>query len=457
MADRLDVAGRLADGRAAVEHTQAYLRACAALGYQHPDLTSRPSQIRDWFDSEDGLNLFVLDGDCAQLRAAGAAAAEGLRIQQAQVGALTAAWTGAGSEAAVAFLQHHCDVAAMVATEMRAAAQRCESLRDNLWYLLDSKVETVIAIDDRSQAQRSSWLAAAAVVSAGAGERSTAEEVVRSQIMPFVDNDIRNDWVNAMRSSQVAFGTSYDMVNDRMAAAPAAHFECPGDLGPGFEPPSPSAPSAPFSPSAPGAPVVASVPAATAPAAVVPDVASGPPPAPPAASPPAPALSDLGPAMGDAAGMPMDSGGLGGFGGGSGGLGGLANRIVDALSGLLGSATDGLGESADENPLGDDSDEDPFVPDDDSDEDPFVPDDKPDAKPDAKADEVVKPKEEEAQPVAAGAPADAPPLPADESPPAPAAMPPPEATPAPAAAPEPPNDGSTPCEIAADQVPQAGQ
>ena len=52
---------------------------------------------------------------------------------------------------------------------MRAAAQRCESLRDNLWYLLDSKVATAIAIDDRTQAQRPAWLAAAAAVTSGCG------------------------------------------------------------------------------------------------------------------------------------------------------------------------------------------------------------------------------------------------------------------------------------------------
>ena len=164
MADRLDVAERLAEGRhrrrahpglrTGLPHTRATT---------HPDLTSRPSQIRDWFDSEDGLDLRVLDRDCAELRAAGAAVAEALRMQRGQVAELAAAWTGPAGDAAVAFLQRHCDAANMVATEVRAAAQRCESLRDNLWYLLDSKVATAIAIDDRTRLQRTAWLAAAAV------------------------------------------------------------------------------------------------------------------------------------------------------------------------------------------------------------------------------------------------------------------------------------------------------
>ncbi|MGB6207136.1 MAG: hypothetical protein WBF82_09220, partial [Mycobacterium sp.] len=44
MADRFDVAARLAEGQSAVEHTQTYVQACHALGYQHPDLTANGSQ-----------------------------------------------------------------------------------------------------------------------------------------------------------------------------------------------------------------------------------------------------------------------------------------------------------------------------------------------------------------------------------------------------------------------------
>ena len=146
----------------------------------------------------------------------------------------TAAWTGPGADSALAFLQRHCDAANVVATEVRAAAQRCESLRDNLWYLLDAKVATAIAIDDRTQAQRPAWLAAAAAVTTGAGDRATAEEVVQQQIKPYVDNDIRNEWLTAMRSTQAGVAASYDMVTDRFAAAPAVYFEIPGDLGPGW-------------------------------------------------------------------------------------------------------------------------------------------------------------------------------------------------------------------------------
>src|ERR1700739_4019363 len=199
-------------------------------------MTSHPSQIRDWYNSEDGLDLRALDRDCAELRAAGAAVMEALRIQRAQGAELAAAWTGPGGDSAVGFLQRHCDAAYALATEVRAAAQRCESLRDNLWYLVDSKVTTAIAIDDRTQSQRQTWLDAAAAVTTGVGDRPTAEEVVRQQINPYVDNEIRDDWLTTMRSTEAGVATSYDMVIRRIAAVSAACFESPGDLGPGYRP-----------------------------------------------------------------------------------------------------------------------------------------------------------------------------------------------------------------------------
>jgi hypothetical protein len=334
MAERLDVAGRLAEGRPAVEHTQSYVRACQLLGYHDPELTSHPDQIRDWYHSEDGLDLRALDGDCVQLRAAVEAVMEALRMQRAQVDELAAAWTGPGAESAVAFLQRHCDAADTVATEVRAAAQRCESLRDNLWHLVDVKVATAIAVDDRTLAHRPTWMAAAAAVTTGAGDRQTADEIVEHQIKPYVDNDIRIDWLTAMRSAQAGVATSYDMVIDKFAAAAPAYFEIPEDLRPG---------RAPFRPAPASAPAAT---AALAPAAAFPTLAPDPAPAaipathttltptttPGAPAPLTPPTSDLGTGLGDASAMPAGAGSPNSLDG----LGGLAGRIIDAMSGLLG-------------------------------------------------------------------------------------------------------------------------
>ncbi|OBJ61430.1 hypothetical protein [Mycobacterium colombiense] len=469
MADRLDVAARLAEGRAAVEHTQTYVQACHALGYQNPDLTTHPAQVREWYAREDGLDLRALDRDCAELRAAGMVATEALRMQRAQVAELAAAWTGPGGDAAVQLLQRHCDTADAVTTELRAAAQRCESLRDNLWYLVDSEVATAVAVDDRVRAQRPAWLTAAAAVTAG--DRDGAADVVREQVMPYVDNDIRNDWLTAMRSASDGVETSYAMVVDKMTAVPTARFEFPGDLGTGVVPVqlAPPVAAAPI-PAADQAPIPAADPAPTLTAAV-PGPVGAPPDsvAPPvSAAPPA----DWGAALGDALGMPAgnlggglgglgggDLGGLGDLGGGSGlggggGLLGLAGRIVDAVGGLIGSADDGDGEDVGADALNGDEDaldEKPFHAADpentvvdkttDDPDDPAEADQaQPMGEPQPEPDDAI-------QPIEAPPPADAPPA---DAPPAPPAAP--VAEPAPAADPE-----KTPCEIAADQLPQAGQ
>jgi hypothetical protein len=160
--------------------------------------------------------------------------------------------------------------------------------------------------------------------------------------------------------------------------------------------------------------------------------------------------------------------GAGDLGGGLSGLGGLASRIVDAMGGLLGSAADQFANpSSLDDTLGG---KDPFDKDA-VDEDPFHPDDEndnADDKPDTEAEESDEPEEtekaEEDRPVdgppavEAASPAGAPPSaktppPADTPPPVDA--PPPAGVPAPAAGPA--TGGSTPCEIAADQLPQAGQ
>ena len=236
MADRFDVAERLAEGWPAVEDMQRYVQACQAVGYAHPDLTSRPCQVLDQFTGEYGLDLRALDRDCARLWAAASVLTDAVRMQRGQVATLAASWTGPGGDAAIRFIERHCDAGATVATEVGAAAQRCESLRDNLWYLVDAKVGTSIAVDDRARSRRDVWLAAAAAVTTGAGERAAAEQVVRTEIAPYVDEDVRNEWLASMRSTLAGVGRSYDMVIDRMAAAPAPTFEFPGVLRPTFRP-----------------------------------------------------------------------------------------------------------------------------------------------------------------------------------------------------------------------------
>ncbi|BBZ10344.1 hypothetical protein [Mycobacterium branderi] len=451
MSPRFDVAARLAQGRPAVEHAQTYVSACRALGYQHPDLTAHDGQVLDWYETEDGLDLQVLDDDCAALWAAVNAAEEALARQREQIGELAAAWRGAGADAAMQFLRRHCETASVVAARVRAAAESCSVLRDKLWHAVDGKAATAIGVDDRSSVQRPAWLAAAHTVTTGSTDPS-AEDLVREQLMPYVDKEIRDEWLILMRSITASVAAAYDAAVDAVTAAPDACFAIPGD-----SPPQPLRDEPAPPPSLPDEPVAAP-PVDTVPAAI-----STPPPSAPAAIPadvtddlpPAAPLSDLAAPLGDANGMSTGAGGLGSVGGLASGIGGVVGAIVLGIGGLLGSLAEGLADSSapddlpfddavdDDEPLDEEADDETDDPDKDeageegqnADEDTTSADENPSAT-DELADNAAAP------------PAEPPPM---EEPP-PAEPPPPAEQPLAA-----PPDGSTPCEIAADELPQAGQ
>jgi hypothetical protein len=474
VADRFDVAARLAEGQPAVDHVQTYVRACHQLGYQHPDLTAHGSQVRDWYDTEAGLDLRVLDDDSAELRAAVTTLEEALWLQRMQVTEIATAWAGLGADSATRFLQRHCDVAAELAADVRAAADGYAALRDNLWQLVDHKAATAVAIDDRRTGERSAWLAAAQEVTAGSGDRSAAEEIVREHVMPYVDNDIRGDWLAAMRATTTSVEAAYDTTVDALSSMRELRFEIPGELGPRWQPvfdvplaPSTAAATTPPAATAPdsvptvpaGAP--APVSAAPAPVSATPAPVSA---APAPAPQPPPALPGLTDPLNDGAGLAAGTGGLGSSGGLGGSIGGIVGKIVDGIGGLLGSLADGFSDpSGIEDPLSDDrlDADDPLGDDIDDETDADDDDDTDDDDDDAQAagheatDEDVVPEETAQNPSTASGSGDEPvadeltsplePAPPQDTPP-PDAPPPPEQT-----------DGSTPCEIAADELPQAGQ
>jgi len=500
---RFDVSARLVEGRPAVQHTQTYVSACHALGYQHPDLTAHGSQVLDWYESEDGLDLVALDDDCAHLWAAVHVIEEALAVQRAQLPHLAAAWNGAGADAAMESLQRHCNSGNEVAAAVRAAAEGCADLRDNLWQMVDAKVAAAVDIDDRRLSERVAWLSAAQTVTAGAQEE-LARELVEQQVKPYVDNDIRTDWLTAMRSTRASVDASYDTITAALTAAPAVCFQTPVALTdrPLLDEPTVSMASAPVEPPAaiaPPAPTntmpAAAVPPAAPPNAMPAAAATPSPPVPPPLPadlfddlPPVPPMSALDTPFADPAGLSSGAagdlsglgsgGGLGGVGGGGGlgGLVGLAGQIVDAIGGLVGSLTDGLaGPSAPDDllttddPLGDELDADDPVAEaadtaddtDDTDEAAEAPD------PDADQHETGDGTDtgqggDESAPESAGITPPPPPDAADpptgqdgtaspvEEPAAPSA-------PAEPVPPNPQAEGSTPCEIAADALPQAGQ
>ncbi|WP_431239011.1 hypothetical protein ACQ86B_04335 [Mycolicibacterium aichiense] len=445
----LDVASRLAVGQSSVANTAAYVAACHAVGYQHPDLTAHAAQIFEWYGGDDGLDLAVLDADCLALRAASAAADQAVRVSRDGLAAMAVAWDGESGSAAGEFIRRHCAAGAAAADSLRAAAQSCEALRDRLSRAVEDKVGAVVSIDDRRAGERPAWLAATATVMGGGAAREQAIDVVAHQITPYVDADIRTDWLSAMRAAASSVTAAYADAVRQLDHAPTTYFEVPGAFGAppaGFAAASPrTAPAA-----APVLPTSVAEPWRTAPPAFSPladtpadqPLPTQPLPAQLPAEPPAP------PALGTppTAAMPAmpDVGG---------GLSGLVGQIADALGGLF----DGMPDNAvDDVPaaLDDPAPEGDPAPEDDPADDPAA-DGEPD---DAVPDDAVPdndPTVEESEP--AGQPAEVPqPTPAAE---AVETEPPPSqpesSAPAPVVVEE--SDDKTPCEIAADELPQVGQ
>ncbi|BBZ18356.1 hypothetical protein [Mycolicibacterium gadium] len=445
-----DAASRLADGRPAAGIIQDYVWACHLLGYQDPDLTLHASQVHDWYGSEDGIDLQALDSDCAALRAAAAAAEGALVRQQAQLASMAVAWDGVGAQASGDFLRRHGETSTAVVTAVRTAAESLGSLRDRLWHSVDGKVAATMAAEGRGAGP--GWQAAAQTVTTGAGDRASASELVDQEVRPFVANDVRSEWLTAMRSAMAAVTDAYDAAAAELISDVAISFDVPGQLGPSWSPSSGdevvtvpagtgsvtgSIAAPPIGAAAPaGAPAAASP---ASPAAAPPAPALAPPPpaepvAPTAPVAPAAAMPSM-PSMGG--GMPDIGSGLSGFGGQLGELlGGLMSTSHDALSDLP--ESDELDKPDDFDPIDEDEDEDEQDNDETAAEEPEVDEAEPTAT--DSADEIVE--GPSAEPLAAEA----------EPAPPPTPVPPPIE---PLAAPE--SAAGTPCEIAADELPQVGE
>lgn len=449
MTEPLDVDARLAEGRPAVENVGNYVWACHLLGYQNPDLTLHPAQVRDWYGSEDGLNLHALEADRVALSSVANATDDVQQLQDRQLDALSDAWQGRGGDASREFLSRHGEASAATASAVRNAVDALTALRDDLWHAVDEKVAATVEIDDRRQAERAQWLAATRTVTTGAGDRAMASELIDQQMKPFVDNDIRADWLAAMQKAMAAVSAAFDVATGALTGDSPAAFEVPGDLGPVGKP-APAPPAPDVSVTAPAgwpSPAAVAAPASPAPMpasafSAVPDALVPPTPAamaaPPAmATPPAsstPPLGDMG----------------GGLPGGAGGLAGLGSQLADAIGGLLDRPDAALPDPPElvDEPVDDQPVDDEEVVDDEqaNDEDAEVESDAEntvDDEDDVPEDDCPVDEAADTEPTAE-----------------PLQTPPPEPMPPPPAIAEPPPaeplGAQTPCEIAADELPQAG-
>jgi len=461
VAEALDVAGRLAEGRSAVDTIGDYVWACHLLGYQNADLTLHAGQVRDWYSSEDGLDLRALDADRAALEAAAATAEAAQQMQEQQIGVLAGAWRGRAGDSSRDFLVRHGQASRALTASLHRAVGALADLCDDLWQAVDDKVAAAVEIDERHAAQRAQWQAATRTVISGVGDRSLASELVDQEVKPFVDNDIRSDWVSAMQNAMASVASAFGAATAALSGEPVASFGVPGDLGPSWTPrpgdaaqvdAAGTAPSG-WTGQTPGWPgqVPLTVPASSPVPASWPVPASSPVPVP---APAFPAPTDAVPAMPAAAPPAMPSvpslGDLGGgLPGGAGGLADLGTQIADAVAGLLDTSSDPVPDAPDvTSGDGTQPEDDPAGEDDtgqEGQEDVETVEDTVDPSAD---DDTACEGADPGAPQAVEVDAAPPPLPTQPPiPPVPIQEPP--VTPEPVGA-------ETPCEIAADELPQAG-
>jgi hypothetical protein len=471
VAESLDVPARLGDGRSAVDIIGEYVWACHLVGYQNPDLTLHAAQVRDWYGSEDGLDLRALEADRAALDAAATATDSARRLQEEQADALAGAWQGRGADASRAFLARHAEASASAASAVRDATDALAALRDDLWQAVDAKVGAAVEIEGRRQTERAEWLSATRTVTTGAGDRVVASELVDQKVKPFVDNDIRAEWLAAMQKTMAAASAAFDDATSVLTGEPAMPFEVPGDLGSGSIPsPREGAQVADVAGTAPAAwtsPPPAAVVQGPAPAVPWPAAPTA---APEPLAPPVPAAAAPAPAAPPSSGLPtmppMPSAGElgGGLPGAAGGLAGLGTQLADAIGGLVNhpdeaqldpqqlenaatddgppgveddeSAVDDGEPAVDDEPAVDEADDEEV--DDDEADDFAGADEAADESDDTCADDSVA-EAPVAEPVATPPPEPMPPPPMVEPPPSAEAI-----------------GAETPCEIAADELPQAG-
>ena len=396
---------RPAQADAAVANTATYVAACRAVGRPESGLTAE--QVRAWYATEQGLSLAALEADSAAVAAAADAADEGLQAAREGLAILAGAWAGGSGSAAVEFVERHCAAAATVVAGLRDAAEVLDSLRQRLGDLIETKAEAAVRIDDRSAGPRPEWLAGAEAVLSGVPD-SAAVQLVSQQIAPWVD-EIRSEWVTAMRSSTESVTTAYVESANRLTARGDPRFEMPAPRStPDRDPPG-AAPQ-------PEAPAAAPQPA---PAQWAPQAA--PPPSVPLVSPPLP----------DA----------------SGGLAALVAALAESLAAAPETGLDVEAEPEEAEPEEPEPEVETGIG---ESKEPEAQRD-PAAEPEPVADadpEQTEPQEPQEPP--APQPQPQPPAPETAPPPSPLPPPPPLAAESTAA-------DQSPCEIAADELPQVGQ
>ncbi len=205
-----------------------YAAACRVVG--RGGITA--DEIRGLAAREDGIALGALEVDGAALAAGAAAAEEALSAQRNAAGMLAAAWRGRSASAATDLLERQCAAAAGVVATLVEAGEVVQALRGRLARLLEAREEAGVRIVDRRAGEHPRWLAWSRAVLAGTADPATAEAVA-AQVGPYVEIDVAGDWVAAMTAVTDAVAAAYREAVTTLADRSAARFAIPSAAIPG--------------------------------------------------------------------------------------------------------------------------------------------------------------------------------------------------------------------------------
>ncbi len=116
-----------------------------------------------------------------------------------------------------------------VAAAVRTAAEALRTAGERLWRAVDTKVDAVVAVQKAAPAD---WSAAAATVISGAGDRASAAELVDKAVKPFVDSTVRTEWLSAVHTAMAAVTDAYQRATAEIGGEAHPVFEVAGELGP---------------------------------------------------------------------------------------------------------------------------------------------------------------------------------------------------------------------------------
>lgn len=202
-----------------------YAAACRDVG--HVGITT--GRIRELASRDDGIGLAALQADIAALTAAADHAQSALSEQRTAIGYLGAGWRGRSGSIATDLLERHCTSAANILNSLVGAADILDRLRGRLTRLLAERDEAGVRIAARRSVERPRWLACAEAVLAGTADRATADEV-RTRIAPFLDADVAGEWAGAVSSVSDAVDMAYRQAATALAARLPAGFDVPSGV-----------------------------------------------------------------------------------------------------------------------------------------------------------------------------------------------------------------------------------